>query len=179
MKSSINLNRLHIAALVMLLVTLAGAQLLREEVRAAAVRWLLDDCGLQSSLRDDLRAAASPALETFFLDALQKGPEPAQLSDVEQAAARRYEQRQQSLKGPSSHGLSQQDIEAARKVSRDDFIAQEKKDFDVRFRSQAVAGLALTGGAKAKVELQQLARDEKSPLRTSAQQALAELQKRK
>ena len=65
MKSSINLNRLHIAALVMLLVTLAGAQVLREEVRAAAVRWLLDDCGLQSSLRDDLRAAASPRSKHF------------------------------------------------------------------------------------------------------------------
>ena len=116
MKSSINLNRLQIAALVMVLAGFAGAQALREQVRAAAVRWLLDDCALQSSLRDDLRAAASPALETFFLEALQKGPEPAQVSDIEQAAARRYEQRQQALKGPSTHGLSPQDIEEARKV---------------------------------------------------------------
>jgi HEAT repeat protein len=82
------------------------------------------------------------------------------------------------LKRPSSLGLSPQDIEEARKVTRLDFIAQEKKDFDQRFRSQAVAGLGITGGAKAKAELQQLAKDEKSPLRTTAQQALAELRKR-
>jgi hypothetical protein len=180
MKPSIHFNRGVLAAtLVMVLATLANSQVLREEVRAAALSWLLNDCSLQSSLRDDLRAAASPALEAFFLEALQKGPEPAQLSGIEQAAARRYEQRQQALKSPSTHGLSSQDIEDARKVSRDDFIAQEKKDFEVRFRSQAVAGLALTGGTKAKTELQQLAKDEKSPLRTSAQQALAELQRKK
>lgn len=159
--------------------TVGLAQPLTEEVRALAVRWLLTDCGLGSSLRDDLRKVVSPALESFFLEALHNGPHSGQMSEIEQAAARRYEQRQQALKRPQSLGLSPQDLEEARKVTREDFIAQERKDFDLRYRSQAVSGLAITGGTKAKAELQKISKDEKSPLRTSAQQALAELQPRK
>jgi hypothetical protein len=167
------------AALMLVLGTVGLAQPLSEEVRALAVRWLFTDCGLGTSLRDDLRKAASPALESFFLDALHSGPDSGQMSELEEAAARRYEQRQQALKRPQSLGLSSQDLEQARKVTRADFIAQEKKDFDLRYRSQAISGLAITRGAKAKAELQKISKDEKSPLRSSAQQALAELQPRK
>ena len=180
MKSSMaNLQKVGVAALLLLLATSAFGQALSENARAQATHWLLDNCGLQSSLRNDLRSAASPALEAFFLDAARNGPDSSQVAEIEKAAAQRYELRQQALKRPEGLGLSAQDIEEARKVTREDFVAQEKKDFDLRFRSQAVAGLGLTGGAKAKTELQQISKDEKSPLRTSAQQALVELQQRK
>jgi HEAT repeat protein len=178
-----NLNRaawlVMSAALIVVLGTIGLAQPLNEEVRALAVRWLFTDCGLGSSLRDDLRKVASPALESFFLEALHNGPDSGQMTEIEQAAARRYDQRQQALKRPQSLGLTPQDLEEARKVTREDFVAQEKKDFDLRYRSQAVSGLGITGGTKAKAELQKISKDEKSPLRTSAQQALAELRPRK
>ena len=167
------------AALVIAMGSAGWAQALTEDVRALAVRWLLTGCELGSSLRNDLRRVASPALESFFLDALHNGPDSRQMSEIEQAAGRRFEQRQQALKRPQSLGLSSKDLEEAGKVTREEFIAQEKKDFDLRYRSQAVAGLAITGGTKAKAELQKISKDEKSPLRTSAQQALAELQPRK
>jgi len=180
MKNMNRAIRLMISATLLLALAPVGlAQPLSEEVRAMAVRWLFTDCGLGSSLRGDLRKAASPALESFFLDALHSGPDSGQISQLEQAAGRRYEQRQQALKRPQSLGLSPQDLEQARKLTREDFIAQEKKDFDLRYRSHAISGLALTGGTKAKAELQKVSKDEKSPLRTSAQQALAELQPRK
>jgi hypothetical protein len=167
------------AALLLVLGTSVWGQTLSDEVRALAVRWLFNDCGLQDSLRDDLRSAANPALEAFFLDAAQKGPDSSQIAEIEKAATQRYELRQQALKRPEGLGLSAQEIEEARKITREDFIAQEKKDFDLRFRSQALAGLGITGGSKAKTELQQISKDEKSPLRSSAQQALAQLQRRK
>jgi hypothetical protein len=172
-------RRIGAVALLIVVVANAWGQALTEDLRAQATRWLLDNCGLQSSLRNDLRSAASPALESFFLDAARNGPNSSQIAEIEKAAAQHYELRQQALKRPEGLGLSAQDIEEARKVTREDFIAQEKQVFDLRYRSQAVAGLGITGGAKAKAELQQISRDEKSPLRSSAQQALSELQQRK
>jgi len=167
------------ATLLLLYGTSAWGQALNDEARGLANRWLVNGCDLQSSLRNDIRSAASPALETFFVNAAHNGPDSSQMAEIEKAAAQHYELRQQGLKRPEGLGLSAQDIEDARKVTREDFIAQEKKDFDLRFRSQAVAGLGITGGAKAKTELQQISKDEKSPLRSSAQQALAGLQQRK
>jgi hypothetical protein len=177
--SSGTVQRIGTAALLLAMAVSAWGQALSDDARAVATHWLVDNCGLQSSLRNDIRSAASPALEAFFLDAARKGPDSSQIAEIEKAAAQHYELRQQALKRPEGLGLSAQDIEDARKVTREDFIAQEKKDFDLRFRSQAVAGLGITGGTKAKTELQQISKDEKSPLRTSAQQALTELQQRK
>ena len=161
-----------VLSVVLLAGTISQGQALSEEVRATATHWLLNDCGLQSTLRAQLQAAKSPALETFFLDALQNGPDASQIADFEKEANRRYDQRQQALKRPEGLGLSPQDIMEARKLSREDFLTQEKKDFDLRYRSQAVAGLGLTGGNKATSELQRIAKDPKSPLQTSARAAL-------
>lgn len=170
------------AILVVLLMLAAAvktpAQGISEEVRAVAVRWLLSDCGFGSLLEDELRRAASPALEAFFLEALDKGPDSAQMSELEKASARRFEERAQALKRPDALGLSREEIERARKVTREEFIAQEKKDFVLRYQSQAAAGLGLIGGPKARAVLEGIARDEKSPLRSSAQQALEKMQRR-
>ena len=157
----------------------ASAQELSEAVRVIATRWLATDCGLGGSVEDELRRAASPALEAFFFRALDKGPDSVQMTELEQAAARRYEQRQEALKRPEGLGLSREQLAQAQTISRDSFIAQEKQDFLVRYQSQAVAGLGIIGGPKARARLQSLARDEKSPLKGSAQQALARMRERK
>jgi hypothetical protein len=150
----------------------ATAQTLTEEVRVVALRWLLNDCGLSSSVAEDLRKIANPALEAFLIEALKQGPDAAQSAELEKAASQRYEQRTQTLQRGEVRGLSREDIEQALKVSRQDFLAREINDFVVRYKSQAVAGLGIIGSAKARTELQRLAGDEKSPLQTSAQEAL-------
>lgn len=155
------------------------AQGVPEEVRTIAVRWLFSNCGLGTTLEDELRRAASPALEAFFLEALDKGPDSAQIAELEKAAARRYAERLEALKRPDALGLSRQELEQAQKVTQEEFISQEKKDFVLRYQSQAAAGLGIIGGSKARSVLQGIARDEKSPLRGSAQQALAKMQQRK
>jgi hypothetical protein len=153
----------------------ASAQLSNEQVRAIGERWLSGDCGLGSSLREELRNAATPALEAFFLAAVQNGPPSSEMLALEQAAAKRFEQRQQTLKRPEGLGLSREEVAEAQGVTREDFIAQEKRDFVSRYQSAAVSGLGIVGGTGARTELERLARDPKSPLQAMAERALAEM----
>ena len=161
-----------------LLTGAAPAQTLTDEARAIASRWLLSACDLGGSAAQELRRIASPALEVFLLEALIRGPDFAQSAELEQAASRRFEQRMQTLQRGEVRGLSREDIEQALKVSKQDFLAQEKNDFALRYKSQAVAGLGVIRSVKARPELQRLASDPKSPLQTSAKEALL-MQRRK
>ncbi len=114
-------------------------------------------------------------LEPFFLAALTQGPDQRLVSEVDQTAGRRFDQRQELLKRRTS-GLSESDLELARKLTRNQFIAQEKEAFVTRYKSQAIAGLGVVGGDKTKAVLAGIAGDQKSPLRGSAQEALKRLQ---
>jgi hypothetical protein len=145
---------------------------LTDEARAVAVKWLLSNCetGEGNRLRDSLQRFKAE-LEPFFLQALHQGPDEKQLSDVQRASDAQYQQRQEVLKS-GKLPLKEEDRRAAQAVTRDQYVAEAKEDFVNRYKSQAVAGLGIVGGPKAKAELQSLSRDEKSPLRTSALEAL-------
>src|SRR5215470_3021686 len=144
-----------------------------EEARALGTRWLFSNCdtGEGRSLGSKL-GQFKVELEPFFLAALQQGPDESQLAEQQRASEARYQQRQEVLKSNRQLPLSEEDRRAAQAVSREQYLAQEKEDFVQRYKSQAVAGLGIVGGPKAKAALEILGKDEKSPLQGSAQQAL-------
>lgn len=151
----------------------ARPQQIGERARAVAVEWLLSNCEMGEGTRVTSRLIEFRAeLEPFFLRALQQGPDDKQLSELQRASEARYQQRQELLKSGQRLPLSDDDRKAAQAISREQYLAQEKEDFVLRYKSQAVAGLGIVGGPKAKAVLEPLSKDEKSPLRGSAQEAL-------
>lgn len=168
------------AAAIVVLWGVAGsavAQQLPPEALNLVQTWLVKNCdiGEEQMLEQDLRQLGI-RLEPAFLEALKDGPDAKLLSDFDEASGKRFDQRQELVKAGVGLGLGGEDLEAARKVTREDFITQEREDFILRYKSQALAGLGIVGGAKARGVLQGLARDEKSPLQGSAAQALERLQ---
>jgi hypothetical protein len=143
-----------------------------ERARAIGVQWLLSNCevGDGGRLKAQLQQVKAE-LEPFFLQALQQGPDEKQLSDLQRASEAQYQQRQEVLKS-GRLPLKDEDRRNAEATTREQYLAQEKEDFVNRYKSQAVAGLGIVGGPKARAELQLLSKDDKSPLRGSAVEAL-------
>lgn len=177
---SVLIGFLGAAVLIISFTSSVSPQPANDQAQTAARSWLLNSCdvGEVGALENQLRAAA-PQLEPLFIQAFQTGPDAALVAEVEQAAAKRFERRQEALNSGVATGLSKEDIEAARAVGRDQFVAQAKNDFVLRYKSQALLGLGVVDGAKALEILQQTARDPKSPLKATAEQALLKLQQRK
>jgi hypothetical protein len=171
------------AGLLIFLVAGAGAptparpQELPDEARVTATTWLLKDCaaGEQDQLSAILRKYREQ-LEPFFMNALNAGPEPQLLAALEETVSNRFERRQEALKNGRGLGISDSDLQAARKVTREEYLAGQKEDFVVSYKSHAVAGLGVVGAAKARAALSELSADGTSPLQGSAQQALRQLQ---
>ena len=151
----------------------ARPQQISERARAVGAEWLLSNCEIGEGTRLTSQLIQFKAeLEPFFLQALQQGPNDKQLSGVQRASEVRYQQRQELLKSRQRLGLSDDDRKAAQAISREQYLAQEKEAFVLRYKSQAVAGLGIVGGPKAKAMLEPLSNDEKSPLKGSAHEAL-------
>lgn len=76
------------------------------------------------------------------------------------------------LESGETFGLSEEDLEIAKGITMEDFINQEKEDFILRYKSQALSGLGLVGDQNARELLQKISLDAESPLQVTAQQAL-------
>ena len=174
---SITIGLVGAAALIFFLTSSVTPQPIPDEFRAIANAWLLDTCdvGQEGKLEKELRASRTQ-LEPIFLQAFEQGPDSALVKEVEQAASKRFDQREEMFKSGGTAGLSKEDLEAARSVGRDQFISQAKDDFVTSYKSRALSGLGVVDGPKALEVLQKTARDEKSPLKGSAEQALIKLQ---
>lgn len=184
------LNRIQMSSIAIGLVAVAGliffstssviTQPAADDSHAAVTTWLIGSCDVEEEgkLEKELRASAT-RFEPVFLRAFEQGPDISLVKEVEQAAAKRFERRQEVLKSESPAGLSKEDLAVARSVGRDQFIAQAKDDFVVRYKSRALLGLGVVDGPKALEVLQRTASDEKSPLKGSAEQALIKLQQYK
>jgi hypothetical protein len=155
----------------------ASAQVLPPDAQMAGNKWLVKACdvGEKDQLSDVLRKF-KPQFEVFFLDALNNGPPPQLLSENEAAASKRFDQRLEALKTGKGLGLSQAELQAARAMTLEQYLAHEKEDFVTSYKSRAVGGLGVVDGEKGKAALNALAADQKSPLQGSAQQALLQLQ---
>ena len=147
----------------------------RELVRV----WLLTNCGLGHVERIESELVRRGiVLHPLLIEALRDGPDRELAVEVERAAGERFDLRRAFLESPASRELDPGVIEELRRVQRDAFVADELERFRDGYRSAAVAGLGLAGGADARRELQRIAADSASPLRTAAEQALGQLDKR-
>lgn len=147
----------------------------REMVRV----WLLTNCGLGHVERIEgelLRRGI--LLQPLLLEALRDGPDRELTLEVERAAVERFDDRRAFLESPTARELDTGVLEEMRRVRREAFVTDEIERFRDGYRSAAVAGLGLAGGTDARPELQRIAADRASPLRTAAEQALQQLDKR-
>ena len=141
--------------------------------------WLLTNCGLGHVERIEgelLRRGI--VLQPLLLEALRDGPDRELALQVERAAGERFDGWPAFLESPAARELDPGVLEEMRRVRRKAFVADEVERFRDGYRSAAVAGLGLTGGADARPELRRIAADRASPLRTAAEQALRQLDKR-
>src|SRR5712692_4385646 len=96
-----------------------GQAPISEEARRLGEIWLLKNCDTAEQKRLEVELSRlRTELEPFFLEALRQGPESKRIAEVEQSAGRQFEQRQEALRR-GNPGLSEADLEAARKLTRE------------------------------------------------------------
>ena len=147
---------------------------LTPEVAAVFNRWMLASCigGDERALAEALRRYPQP-LTKAFTQALRTGPTAAELADVRTGAEARYESR---AKFPLSEfrisGVNEEDLRRFNSVSREDYVNDQVRRFQAGYRSNAVAGLGVIGGAQARATLSRIAADRRDPLAPAAREAL-------
>jgi len=151
--------------------TTARAQ--TEETNTLVETWLLKNCdaGEELKLQNEILGKGAH-LEPAFLEAYNNGPDQKLVSEVESAAGSNYDKRAQMLESGETFGLSEEYLEIAKGITMEDFINQEKEDFILRYKSQALSGLVLVGDQNARELLQKISLEAESPLQVTAQQAL-------
>ena len=147
---------------------------LTPEVAAVFNRWMLASCigGDERALADALRRYPVALTKAFTL-AIRTGPTAAELADVRAGAEARYESR---AKFPLSEfrisGVSEEDLRRFNGVSREDYVNDQVRRFQAGYRSNAIAGLGVIGGAQARATLSRIAADRRDPLAPAAREAL-------
>jgi hypothetical protein len=137
-------------------------------------RWMLSSCigGDERVLAESLRRYAQP-LTSAFVQALAAGPSAQELDSVRAGAESRYEAR---AKFPLSEfriaGVSEEDLARFNRVSRQEYVDDQVKRFAEGYKSNAVAGLGVIGGAAARAQLARIAEDRSNPLAPAAREAL-------
>jgi hypothetical protein len=147
---------------------------LSPEAYAVFNRWMLASCigGDESTLADALRRYPQP-LTKAFQQAIKAGPSPEELREVRAGAEARFESR---AKFPLSEfrisGVSDEDLARFNRVSRQEYVDDQVRRFQAGYRSNAVAGLGVIGGAAARAVLSRIAADRRDPLAPAAREAL-------
>jgi HEAT repeat protein len=141
-----------------------------------AQRWLFHTCdtGDDGSLESEVRRHARN-LEPVFRKAAESGPEQRLINQARDSARREYQQRAAVVKSGEGLGLDKESLALLRNQSQNDYVNRAVEDFVLGYRSRAVLGLGLTGGAETRAYLEKLAGNEQSPLRRSAQAALEKM----
>ena len=147
------------------------------EAQLAGETWLLKDCsvGEQDQLGPVLRKFKAQ-FELFFLNAANNGPAPQRLMEVEAAASKRFQLIQDTLKSGKRGGLSEADLQRVRAITLAQYVALERENFVLSYKSRAVGGLGVVAAERGRAVLRALASDPNSRLQGSAQQALLQLQ---
>ena len=147
---------------------------LSPEAYAVFNRWMLASCigGDERALSDALRRYPQP-LTRAFQQAIRQGPSREELAEVRAGAEARYESR---AKFPLSEfriaGVSDEDLARFNRVSRQEYVDDQVRRFQTGYRSNAVAGLGVIGGAAARAVLSRIASDRRDPLAPAAREAL-------
>ena len=165
------------AAAVALMATAAAAQPrdgLTPEADAVFNRWMSTTCtgDEMRNLIDALRRYSAP-LAVAFRKAIVAGPPPAQLRAARAAAEARFAAGEKfPIQDYRIEGVSEKDLAAFRRVSRQAYVDDQVRRFATGYRSNAVAGLAVVGGAGARDILTRIAGNADDPLAPAAREAL-------
>lgn len=144
-------------------------------------RWLASTCveGEEEARAAELRRYAAE-LAPAFERALAAGPSPEELARVRAAAEARYAERAKFDLGTLRiTGLDAADLERFKAVTAQQYIDGEARRYALGFRSNAIAGLGIVGGARAQALLSRIAADRRDPLAPAAREALKSLPKPK
>jgi hypothetical protein len=147
---------------------------LAPEVSAVFERWVMATCtgDEERELAAQLRRYAVP-LEPAFRKAIIDGPPPAELREARAAAEARYAARQKfPIQEYSVEGVSEKDLAAFRRVSRQAYVDDQVRRFATGYRANAVAGLGIIGGPGAREVLARLAANKNDPLALAAREAI-------
>ena len=156
---------------------IAGAQTrfgLSPEAYAGYQRWVLAMCigGDERTLTAELRRFAAE-LAPAFAQAVIEGPTDEDLRVVNAAAETRYAQRASfPFEQFRSSGVSKQDLDRFRRVSRADYVNDEVRRFTQGYRANAVAALGVIGGPVSRELLARMAENRTDPLAAAAREAL-------
>ncbi len=140
-------------------------------------RWMTASCvGDEAlALRDALRRYRTE-LAPAFRQALAEGPSPDDLRAVRTAAESRYAALarfpigEYRIEGASAQALAQH-----RRISRQSFVDDQVQRYATGYRSNAVAGLGIVGGAETRPVLSRLATRRNDPLALAAAEAIKAL----
>ena len=160
---------------------LAGAPLraqpapaLSPEAGAVYRRWLTTNC-----VGDEARALATEIrryaaeLAPAFLRAVTAGPPSEDLRAIRVAAEMRYDARAKfPLDDGQVSGVSPEAIARFRRVTREDYIADEVRRYTLGYQSNAVSALGILGDARSRAALARIARNPRDPLAVAAREAL-------
>ena len=145
------------------------------EDKATVNTWLFHNCGMEERrLIEHRLKTMGPAVETLLLKALETGPNKALVDEFDRATVRRFDRRRQLIDQGLKTGLSEADLKEAASVTQQDFVNRQKKDFILRYKSQALMGLGMVEGPKGFAILQKMAKED-SELQHVARKALKEI----
>lgn len=153
---------------------------LSADAYAAFARWMTTSCvGDEArALREALqrhRAELAPA----FRKALADGPPADELRVVRAAADARYDKLAAfPLREYRIEGASAQDLARFSRTPRQRFVDDQAQRYATGYRSNAIAGLAITGSAQDRALLARAAGRRGDPLAPAAVEALKDLDRR-
>ncbi len=139
-----------------------------------AQTWLLRDCAVED---EPLLAAAvqarAAALGPRFARAWQGGPPAALIEEARTAAFARFDRNREVMAdAEASLGLSPEDAALLAQITPESYAAESVESVTATFRQQALAGLALVGGAEGRGLLERAAADPAEPYAPLARQLL-------
>jgi len=139
-------------------------------------QWLLNACGVVESPGElvDL-TALGPRVADELLGVFETGPNSDLIAEVEETANEWYARRRTLLERGTGLGLSEAQLELARKVNQEQYVAQARADFVHRYRAEALRGLAAVGGPRAQSLLTSIAADTNSPFQATARASVRRL----
>ena len=144
------------------------------EAAAAFNQWMLASCigDEERKLIDELRRYPE-SLAAAFRKAIESGPPAGELRAVRAAAEARFALREKfPIQDFAIEGVSEKDLAAFRRVSRQAYVDDQVKRFVTGYRANAVAGLGIVGGPGALEILARMARNRNDPLSLAAREAL-------
>jgi hypothetical protein len=147
---------------------------LSPEAYAVFNRWMLSSCigGEETALTGELRRYPQ-ALARAFQQAIAAGPSAEELRAVRAAAESRYDSRAKfPLEQFRIEGVNSEDVARFSGVSRQQYVDDQVRRFATGYRSNAVAGLAIVGGARGRALLARIAGNSRDPLAPAAREAL-------